>query len=175
MAQFCGPTKLHSCGLLVVRRLVDRAIAESFQFLVDQHGFRCVSTDDGTSYQFPSLTIAPSFNERDGFETHLFFPAQGGERVALGTVLGALRVPKPQDARAHAAFIASNLPKLTALSAEVYRDLAALRFWHVDAWRTQWGSGISLDIASIASERARLVRIEEFFGGNDAVTRRRGR
>ena len=147
---------------------MDRAIAESFQFLVDQYGFRCVPTDDGTSYQSPSLNIAPTFNERDGFDTHLFFPAQGPERVAVGTILGALGVPKPHDARAHAAFIASNLPKLTALSAEVYRDLAALRFWHADAWRKQWGTGISLDQASIASESGRLVQIKEFFGGNGA-------
>jgi hypothetical protein len=151
-----------------VRRLVDRAIAESFQFLVDGHNFRCVPTDDGTSYQSPSLTIALSSNERDGFETHLLFPAQGVERVAVGTILGALRVPKPHDASAHAVFIASNLPKLTALSAEVYRDLAALRFWHADNWRKQWGTGISLDKASVASESARLVRINEFFGGDGA-------
>jgi hypothetical protein len=148
---------------------VDRAIAEVFQFLVDQHGFRLVRTDDGFSYQSSTLTIEPSFNDRDGFETHLFFPAQGAERVAVRTILGALRVPEPHDAKAHAMFVASNLSKLAALSAEVYRDLAALRFWPVGAWCKQWGTGISLDKASIASESARLVRIKEFFGNGARV------
>jgi hypothetical protein len=147
---------------------MDRAIAESFQFLVDRHAFSCVPTDGGASYQSPSLCIAPSFNERDGFETHLLFPAQGAERVAVGTILGALRVPKPHDAKAHAAFIASNLSKLTALPAEVYRDLAALRFWHAAAWRKQWGTGISLDKPAIATENARLLRVKTYFGGDGA-------
>jgi hypothetical protein len=145
---------------------VDRAIADSFRFLVERHGFHCVPADGGSSYQSSSLTVEPSFNERDGFETHLFFPTQGTERVAVGTILGALRVAKPYDAKTQAVFIASNLPKLTALSAEVYRDLAALRFWHADPWHKQWGTGISLDTASIAAESARLLRIKEFFGGS---------
>jgi hypothetical protein len=86
----------------------------------------------------------------------------------VGTILGALRVPEPHDAKAHAAFIASNLSKLTALPAEVYRDLAALRFWHAAAWRKQWGTGISLDKPAIATENARLLRVKEFFGGDGA-------
>jgi hypothetical protein len=147
---------------------VDRAIAESFQFLVDQHGFRRVPTDGGFSYRSSSLTIEPSFNERDGFETHLLFPAQGAARVAVGTLLGALQAPMPRDANMHAAFVASNLSKLAAVSAEVFRDLAALRFWHADAWPKQWGTGISLDPAAIAAERARLFRIKQFFGGGGA-------
>lgn len=126
------------------------------------------ATDDGSSYQSASLRVETSFSERDGFETHLFFPAQGAERVAVGTILGALDVAKPYDAKAHAAFVASNLPKLTTLSAEEYRDLAALRFWHTDFWRKQWGTGISLDKASIATESARLLRIKEFFGAGGA-------
>ena len=103
---------------------MDRAIAESFQFLVDRHAFSCVPTDGDASYRSLSLNVVPSFNDRDGFETHLYFQTQGAERVAVGTILGALGVPKPHDAKAHAAFIASNLSKLTGLPAGVYGDLA---------------------------------------------------
>ena len=147
---------------------MDRAIAEAFRFLVDQYGFRRVATDGGYSYQSPTLAIESSFNERDGFETLLSFPVQGAERIAVGTILGALRIPNPHDEKAHAMFIALNLSRLVALPPEVYSDLAALRFWHAEDWRQRWGTGILMDSASIASESARLARIKALFGGSGA-------
>jgi hypothetical protein len=139
-------------------------VEPAFQFLIDQHGFVRVPSDAGASYRSATLIIEPSFNERDGFETHLLFPTQGTERVAVGTILGALGAPKPHDAAAHAAFIQSNLPKLFTPSAEAYRDLAALRFWHAASWRKHWGTSITLDAPSIATEGARLLRLKAYFG-----------
>lgn len=142
---------------------MDRTTDEMFQFLVEKYGFTRVPADGGSSYHSATLSVKPSFNERDGYETHLFFPAQGMERVAVGTILGALDLPKPHDAEAHAAFIRSNLSKLAYPSDEAYRDLVALRFWHMPNYRKEWGTSITMDKASISDERARLLRLKKYF------------
>jgi hypothetical protein len=136
---------------------------DAFQFLVDQHGFARERGDAGFSYHCPTLTVEPSFNERDGFETHLFFPEQGSERVAVGTILSALDMPGPHDIPAQTSFIKSNLDKLANPSVEAFRDLAALRFWHAPDWRRSWGTTIRLSSASISDEKARLLRLRQYF------------
>ena len=143
---------------------MDRALEVAFQFLIDQHGFVRLPGNGGCSYRTPSLTIEPSFNERDGFETHLLFPRRGTARVAVGTILSALDALEPHDVTAQTTFISLNLDKLADPTAEAYRDLAALQFWHAPRYRKLWGTSISLDRASIASEEARLMRLKQYFG-----------
>jgi hypothetical protein len=141
-----------------------RAIEQAFQFLVDRHAFNRAVANDPGSYRSPTLSITPSFNERDGFETDLEFPGRGAEKIAVGTILAALSSVACHDLATQSSFLSLNLGKLTALPAELYDDLRNLRFWHAPRWHRDWGKGIKLGRNSIAAERARLARVREYFG-----------
>jgi hypothetical protein len=142
---------------------MDDIIEQSFQFLIDDYGCARLASESGYSYHSPALIIERSFNDRDGFETLLFFPTRGTGRVAVGTILGALDVSNPHGIESQTAFIRSNYAKLADLPLEAYHDLVALRFWHVSSWLDSWGTTITMNQAAIAGEKARLCRLKQYF------------
>jgi hypothetical protein len=139
------------------------AIDSAFQFLIDRHGFQRTDRDATVSYQSPNLTVTPSFNERDGFETHLEFPGRSRGKVAVGTILAALGRNSPAEPATQTAFLGSIIGKLTNAPPAIFEDLSALRFWHAPQWRNGWGKSIVMDASSIEAEQARLRRLTQYF------------
>lgn len=139
------------------------SIEEAFRFLVEQYAFVPSHKDGQVQYRSDSLSITPSYSDRDGFETHLVFPTRGTGEVAVGTILAALGVTDSQEVGVQVAFLKRALKKLQASSQVLYDDLSQLRFWHAKRWRHEWGSGITLSATDIEVEKTRLVRLAHEF------------
>ena len=140
------------------------AIDREFRFLVDESGFLRKIADDNVAYISPALVITPSYNERDGFETHIEVPVRGSRQFALGTVLGALEIDEEHAATTQASFIRTNLDKLCCLPSSVYEDLCVLMFWHSRKFRKEWGAAIIMNSHKITEEQERLDRVRTYFG-----------
>ena len=157
----------------------NESIEEAYQFLVDRHCFTRVAGSDEISYLSPMLEVRPSFSERDGYDTRLVYLRSAPQEMFVGTILASLDTfPAKSDEyswsihklQREASFIWANLEKLIDLSGEIYGDCCALRFWHSVSWREAWGTTIVMDAQSIAEEKARLKRIQEYFENVPSAT-----
>lgn len=150
---------------------MDKRVEKEFQFLVRGYSFERIEKESGTCYRSTELVIAPTFNERGGFELGIVFLSHGSQDVSAGTILAALdrhrsshRASWLEEMSRQALFIQSNFLHLLKIPAAVDKDLCALRFWHAATWRSSWGTTIIMSQEEISQERDRLDRVQTYFG-----------
>jgi len=144
------------------------AINSAFRFLVDEHGFRAVGHTGQVSYLADDLIVFPTSDQRDGFDIHLEFPSRGSASVSLGTVMAALGASSSRIDE-HATFLRKTLVRFRQAKPTLYEDLIELRFWHAPHWRKEWGFGITMTEAAIATEQERLNRLRTYFESRDST------
>jgi hypothetical protein len=121
-------------------------------------------------YSSPKVSLAVTYNSRDGLSAYLEFPALGSGRVSLDTLVEALKVSPPGvgissdgTVLGEVRFLLDNYERLQRVTAETYDDLCSLQFWHGITWQKKWGSTITLTSTQITAEKARLSRLMGYF------------